>query len=218
MGAGALWMFSLEEFGARRTYAHSNRLPPGKSPYGPISPKIDGSTGLPLLMLPDGFRYTSFSWTGDVMDDGVRCPSLHDGMAVIAEVGDRDHDDHHRHGDHDHHHDRRRKRRSTDLIVVRNHESGAGTPYTTNASITYAADGAGGTTNFVFDPGRGEFEEVWSSLAGTIRNCAGGVSPWETWVTCEETEVAGTAGTSKSARGGATPRHSKTWAASRTRR
>ena len=28
-------------------------------------------------------RYVSYSWTGDVMSDGVPCPSLHDGMAVV---------------------------------------------------------------------------------------------------------------------------------------
>jgi secreted PhoX family phosphatase len=192
MGAGAFWTLSLGEFAARRASAGTVHLAPGQSPYGPISPKLDDSTGLPLLMLPDGFKYKSFSWTGDMMSDGVRCPSLHDGMAVIAEVGDRDDDcDDDRFGfDHDHH-DRRRKRRSKDLILVRNHEQANGTPYTTKSSITYLPDGAGGTTNVVFDPDRGEFEEVWSSLAGTIRNCAGGVSPWETWVTCEETEVAG---------------------------
>jgi len=43
----------------------------------------------------------------------------------------------------------------------------------------------------VFDPVRGEFKEVWSSLAGTVRNSAGGVTPWGSWITCEETDVAG---------------------------
>ena len=30
-------------------------------------------------------------------------------------------------------------------------------------------------------------EKHWLSLAGTERNCAGGPTPWNTWVTCEET-------------------------------
>jgi hypothetical protein len=73
------------------------------SPYGPISPKIDETTGLPLIKLPDGFRYMTFSWTGDVMSDGVRCPNLHDGMAVVDAEGN-----------------------SGRLILVRNHEGANG--------------------------------------------------------------------------------------------
>ncbi len=38
--------------------------------------------------------------------------------------------------------------------------------------------GDGGTTNLIFDTKRGEWLAAWSSLAGTIRNCAGGVTPW----------------------------------------
>ena len=71
--------------GARGASQHKNPIVNGVSPYGPISPKLDESTGLPLLKLPDGFRYWSYSWTGDVMSDGVRCPNLHDGMAVVDE-------------------------------------------------------------------------------------------------------------------------------------
>ena len=55
----------------------------GSSPYGPIRPQKDETTGLELLKLPEGFRYWSYSWTGDVLSDGVRCPGLHDGMAVV---------------------------------------------------------------------------------------------------------------------------------------
>lgn len=50
-----------------------------------------------------------------------------------------------------------------------------------------APDGAGGTTNLVFDAWNGEWLSAYSSLAGTARNCAGGVTAWGTWITCEET-------------------------------
>ncbi len=73
MGAGALWALSLEEFSARGAYAHSSVVD-GVSPYGPIGPKTDETTGLDLLQLPDGFRYKSYSWTGDVMTDDVVLP------------------------------------------------------------------------------------------------------------------------------------------------
>ena len=31
--------------------------------YGPLQPAIDGATGLPLIQLPEGFRYVSVSYT-----------------------------------------------------------------------------------------------------------------------------------------------------------
>jgi uncharacterized protein len=159
MGAGALWALSLNPFMAR--CAEGSAI---ASPYGPIGPKIDETTGLPLIKLPDGFRYMTFAWTGDLMADDVRCPNLHDGMAVVGAEGN-----------------------SGRLILVRNHEGAAGSPYLDKSSITYRADGAGGTTNLIFDTKHGRWTKAWSTLAGTVRNCAGGVTPWGSWITGEET-------------------------------
>jgi secreted PhoX family phosphatase len=44
----------------------------------------------------------------------------------------------------------------------------------------------GGTTTVVI-AADGQVEKQFLSLAGTIRNCAGGPTPWGSWVTCEET-------------------------------
>src|SRR5688572_5581411 len=184
--AGALWATPLQTFMARRAYGAA--LTP--SPYGPVAPVRDDTTGLPLLQLPPGFRYLSYGWTGQVMSDGVATPGLHDGMAVVDVLGgDNNGNERWRPGG-----DRSgrgggvgRSVGSGKLVLVRNHEMAVGAPYTANRRITYRPDGAGGTTNLIFNTNKGRFEDAWSSLAGTIRNCAGSVTPWGSWLTCEET-------------------------------
>ena len=74
------------------------------------------------------------------------------------------------------------------IRLVRNHEiDGAGTPFT---SVAYDPRAGGGTTTLEFDTREGDVDRSWASLSGTVRNCAGGPTPWGSWLTCEETLAA----------------------------
>ena len=87
MAVGAIG--SLGALYARQAHAATaaTQLSPVPSRYGPLAPVADEATGLPLLQLPRGFRYRSFGWSGDRMDDGQPCPDRHDGMAVMRNQG-----------------------------------------------------------------------------------------------------------------------------------
>lgn len=152
---------------ARQARAAGGPIP---SPYGPIAPAIDQNTGLALIQLPPDFIYWSFGWTGDPLDDGTPTPALHDGMAVVRNLGN-----------------------SGKLILCRNHEVGAGIPSFSSGPYQYAPMAGGGNVNLRWNVKSQKLEQSWASLSGTVRNCAGGVTPWGSWISGEETfeETAG---------------------------
>ena len=128
---------------------------------------------LPELSLPAGFHAARISMAGETMDDGSRVPQAADGMAAFG-MGER-------------------------LVrLVRNHEvrNSAADPLSRPFASGPAYDerGPAGTTTIevaIRPNGAAERTRHFASLTGTSTNCAGGPTPWGSWVTCEET-VAGT--------------------------
>ena len=131
-----------------------------------------------LLDLRDGFSYSVVSRMGDEMDDGLLVPGKHDGMAAFPGADGR-------------------------IRLVCNHEittldfkHGAFGP--TNSRFadsiserTYDSGGQrtpglGGTTTTIYNPETKAAERQFLSLAGTEINCAGGPTPWNSWLSCEE--------------------------------
>ncbi|MFF5010807.1 PhoX family protein [Streptomyces phaeochromogenes] len=133
----------------------------GHEDYGPPVPDPRG-----LLDLPKHFRYKVLSREGDPLRSGEGpVPSNHDGMAAFAG----------RHGQ---------------VHLVRNHENPSigRVPVPTIEGLTYDPAGKGGCTVLTLDRHNNVLSER-VAIAGTAVNCAGGPTPWGTWLTCEETDA-----------------------------
>jgi secreted PhoX family phosphatase len=123
----------------------------------------------PELALPPGFSYHTFGAFGSAMSDGFITPPIHDGMGCF-DMG------------------------NGKLRLVRNHELGEGNDIPAGTVIgvphtAYDRKAPGGTVTLEIDADTGELLADWVSLNGTDTNCAGIPTPWNTWLTCEETVV-----------------------------
>ena len=128
-----------------------------------------------ILDLPPGFSYKIVSQYGQAMSDGHKVPNSADGMGCTALPDGR-------------------------LCLMRNHELGADELDHGACAVGTSGDAAafdclrggngealpGGVSTLILDPATLAVEEQYLSLVGTIYNCSGGITPWGSWLSCEE--------------------------------
>jgi uncharacterized protein len=117
------------------------------------------------LRLPPGFNYKVISRQGDPMSDGNPTPGIFDGMAAYGGP-------------------------KNTTILIRNHENRRRAneiPVVVPPELRYDSDPSynAGNTKLVVGPNR-EVLDSFAVLGGTSTNCAGGETPWGSWIASEE--------------------------------
>ncbi len=116
-----------------------------------------------VLDLPPGFRYTILQRAFEPMSDGLKVPGRPDGMACFSDA-------------------------PGTLTLMRNHELDKGlsdSGFLAAPPEAFDAKAGGGVTRVLLNEKTLDVVESNHVLAGTLRNCGGGASPWG-WLSCEE--------------------------------